>query len=243
MGSIWQSAVMRNTERRNGDDWHNATITARPVILFKTDGSDLPQAALVRQILRSKLIRLREFTPQYLVPGTSEHRLMEASTTPEDRATLRAISLIRYAHTSGADANTTSKALYEAARALVPDYPANESAFSEFQRGKVPERLYAGLLTQGMKGTKLVMWTTKQGEIVPALLCGSLRSALFVASAYRAVTACANCHRLFALDSARIDGSASEKYCSAACGQRFRQKMYRLRTANRKKKSKRGRRK
>jgi hypothetical protein len=197
---------------------HNATITGTPVILFRTESMAGERATLVREILGSKLVRLRKLTPEYLTPGTPEHSFMEAATTEQDRATLKAVSLLRYAH--GDESETAASALRAAAEILLPGHPG--------QKEIVKPSLYASLLTREMAGAKLVMWTSKQREIIPAVMCPSLKVALFVASAYRTVASCANCHKLFGLEGTRADGSASEKYCTQACGQRFRQRMYRL---------------
>jgi hypothetical protein len=209
------------TKQHNDVDGHNATITPAPVILFRGETQTGERAALVRTVLGSKLVRVRKFTPEYLIPGTTEHKWMESATTESDRATLKAISLLRYAH-NAPDSDTTSKALRDAAQILLPDHPAR----SEY----VTSKLYASLLTRGMNGAKVTMWTSPAGATVPAIMCPNMRVALFVAAAFRAMAACANCQKLFALDAERLDGSASEKYCTASCGQRFRQKMYRLRT-------------
>src|SRR5260221_10369384 len=98
-------------------------------------------------------------------------------------------------------------ALSEAAEILLPGHPGRKEI--------VKPSLYASLLTRGMEGVKLVMWTTQAGEIVPAVICPNAKAALFVAAAFKAAAACANCHKLFALDAPRVDGSSSEKYCTA----------------------------
>jgi hypothetical protein len=212
--------VMRKPKQSNEIEQHNVTITPSPVILLFNAGAQAgAHAEFLGEILGAKLVRVRRFTPEYLVPGTPEHRQMEAATTEADRATLRAISLLRYAD-SESESDTTAKALRDAAMILLPGHPARE----EF----VTSKLYSSLLTRGMNGAKLVMWRSSEGT-VPAILCPSLKVAMFVASAFKAIAACSNCQKLFALDAERLDGSASEKYCSVACGMRFRQRMYRLR--------------
>jgi hypothetical protein len=212
---------VNKTEQHNQEGDHNGSITPAPVILFRAETQTGERAEMVRAVFGSKLMRVRRFTPEYLIPGTTEHKWMESATTESDRATLKAISLLRYAH-NAPDGDTTAKALRDAAQILLPDHPAR----AEY----VTSKLYASLLTQGMNGAKVIMWTSPERETVPAIMCPSLRVALFVAAAFRAMAACANCQKLFALDAERLDGSASEKYCTASCGQRFRQRMYRLRT-------------
>jgi hypothetical protein len=195
-------------KEHNETKLHNATITARPLILFKTPMGSLSPGAFLQR---------RELTPEYFLPGTDEHKFMEVVTTEQDRNTLRAISLLRYAHEAGPDSATMAKALADAARILIPNAPVGD-----YQKLGLAD-LYSSLLTKGMTGSTLVM-----AHNVPAVLCPDLKAALYVASAYRSVAACANCRKLFALDAERVDGSASEKYCTASCGQKFRQRMYRL---------------
>ena len=55
-----------------------------------------------------------------------------------------------------------------------------------------------------------------------------MKTAMFAFAAFHGAAACPNCGELFALDSRRVDGSKGERYCTAACGQRYRQKVYRL---------------
>jgi hypothetical protein len=221
---------MRRRAQDNENSDHNATITHNitclPMILLyeqRAPGSE--HAKLVREILRAEVVYAKKFTTQYLIPGTREYKSMETATTEKDRATVRAISLLRYA--ASAENPAAAKALRDAAQILLPDHPGRGAI--------VKPPLYVALLKQEMKRAWSTMWI-EGGEAVPALVCPDLRCALFVASAYKAVDTCPNCHRLFAVDSTRIDGSLSTKYCKAVCGQRFRQKMYRLKLKKSKRK-------
>lgn len=211
---------MVKTKQHNAVGHHNGDITRPVIIIFYAEPKTGEHAEMVREVLGAKLMRVRRFNPQYLVLATVEHNYMESVTTPNDRDTLKAISLLRYAHTSE-DGETTAKALRDAAQILLPNHPARAEL--------VKPELYISLLNRGMHGAKLVMWTSPQSQTIPAVMCPSLRVALFVATAYKAVAACANCQKLFALDAERLDGSYSERYCTASCGQKFRQRMYRLR--------------
>ena len=74
----------------------------------------------------------------------------------------------------------------------------------------------------------MVMWRTTQKQFLPAIYCPNARTASFLAVSYRGFgPACVNCFRIFSPDAPSIDESVSEKYCTAACGQRYRQKIYR----------------
>jgi len=214
-----QNRVMGKSKDRSVEGHHNAPITPRPIILFHAEAQAGERAEQVREIFGSKIVRVRKFTPEYLVLGTPEYKWMVAETKEEDRATLKAISLLRYADSAEPN-DTAAKALADAASILLPGHPARKEL--------VTSKLWTSLLTRGMAGAKLVMWTN-EGDTVPAVMCPGLRVALFVASAYRAVAACANCEKLFSLDGKRIDESRTQKFCTVACGQRFRQRMYRLR--------------
>src|SRR5262249_45072897 len=75
----------------------------------------------------------------------------------------------------------------------------------------------------------VVMWRTKSEQFLPAILCPNVRTASFVAAAFRGLAVCPNCLRLFDPYAERIDGSKGDKYCTAACGSRYRQRLYRRR--------------
>lgn len=105
--------------------------------------------------------------------------------------------------------------------------PIIKSMFVSAKEPRKAAAIYAQYLTDEMRGARLMV---HRGTFVPVIRCRDMKTAMFVFGAFRGVETCLNCHKLFAVDAARPDGSAtSEKYCTAACGQRYRQKMYRRR--------------
>ncbi len=178
----------------------NAAITPRPSILFKTDSPDRAHAEFVRDFFGSKLMRVREFTAEYLFPGTAEHKAMEAGTTEDDRATLKAISLLRYAHGTGEN-SISRKALSDAAQILLPHHPGREAM--------VKPSLYASLLTREMARAKLVMRACQGRRVLARDLVSRPEVRRIVASAYRRISVCANCTKLFALDAERAEAPRS----------------------------------
>src|SRR5262249_53001489 len=89
---------------------------------------------------------------------------------------------------------------------------------------------YGGLLREKVRKARIVL-----GGFVPAIFCPNLTVAMFVFASYRRIAVCLNCLNVFLLDLPLVDGSSSEKYCSAACGGRYRQKTYRVRVSTSKK--------
>lgn len=201
---------------------HNATITAmlRILILGKRAKEDSEQAQMLRKVFRAEPPResAKEFTRVYMTPGTREHKEFEATISKEDRSILSALALLRRAQAMKSPA---AKDLADAASLLLGWRPP-QWAISPVARQEGAAWWYRTLLNERMKKTRLVMARAK-GGFAPAVLCDDLRTAAFVFAAYRGVEACAACHRLFAPDPER-----GEKYCSDACGQNFRQKLYRL---------------
>jgi hypothetical protein len=156
----------------------------------------------------------------------------------KDRARLRALSLLRYAHaTFNRDAITAKKAISDAAELLIDDDKELQSVFSAGNPREVAKWFYPAFFTREIKGAQVVMWRTKQEQFLPAIYCPNTTIAAFTSVSYRGLAACLNCYRVFSPDSPSIDTSVSEKYCTAACGQRYRQKIYRLREKARVKKS------
>ena len=90
--------------------------------------------------------------------------------------------------------------------------------------GSSPRGFTLQLLRRAMKGARLVVVQSKQGEFLPAILCDSIRTAAFVSAAYRGVGACCICRKLFAIDPLREE----KPYCPK-CAQPFWQRQYRNR--------------
>jgi len=174
------------------------------------------------------LARLTEFTSAYATPGTPKYSEMVQSTTERDRNRLRALRLLRYVH-AGHDDMAAKKALSDAGQILFDD-PQFQSVFVGAKSPREAARvLYPGYFTDEIKGARLAIHRTKHGEFIPVVRCPNMTTAMFVFAAFHGIETCLNCQKLFAVDAARPDGSSSERYCTAACGQRYRQKLYRLR--------------
>jgi len=207
---------MRNSDSDNATNQHNETITARPRIFFPSKSGEW--------VLHGHLVA--EFTAAHATPGSPEYKELEKGTTEFDRNRLRGLRLLRYVDVKN-DETAVRKALNDAGQ-LLHNLPESMAAGLE-----VPKRLagilYCGYLTSGMKAARLGIIRNNHGEFIPVVGCPDIKTALFVFAAYRGVEACMNCQKLFAVDSARPDGSSSDRYCTAACGQRYRQKLYRLR--------------
>ena len=147
--------------------------------------------------------------------------------------------MIRCAYT--ADDPISRKNLIDATRLLMPDYPGDADAFyAGANLKKIARDTYPGLLSQYIGKARLII---SRRDFVPVILCPNLSVAMFVFAAYRGIAICLNCQKLFALDLPRVDGSTGERYCTAACGQRYRQKVYRLNVKARSKPKRKGRRK
>ena len=90
------------------------------------------------------------------------------------------------------------------------------------------KRLYPLVFSKAMERAKVRMWC-KDGEWLPVIWCPNMKTAMYAYAAFNGVETCLNCQKLFCLDVPRVDDSRSEKYCTVACGQRFRQRIYRKR--------------
>lgn len=218
------TAAMRN---RGVIHEHNVTITASPriLVLGERPDKDSEQSRKFRRVFRAELPRKspKEFTRAYMTPGTPEHKEFEAAISKKDRAVLSAIALLRRAQAMKLPA---AKDMADAASLLL-DWRPPEWAISPVNRREGAAWHYRTLLTDGMKKTRLVM-ARARGGFAPAVLCPDLRTAAFVFAAYRGVEVCAACQELFAPDPER-----GGKYCSEACGQNYRQKLYRLKLKQR----------
>jgi hypothetical protein len=96
------------------------------------------------------------------------------------------------------------------------------------QGREAARRLYPSFFSKAIKRSRLRMWC-KDGEWMPVIWCPNLTTAMFTHAAFNRVETCLNCQKLFCLDVPRVDDSRSEKYCTVACGQRFRHRIYRKR--------------
>jgi hypothetical protein len=202
----------------NEETFHNAGITARLRIFFPAKAGE--KAEWVAGF------RVREFTAKHVTPGCAEYKELQESTTECDRERLRGLRLLRYVNV-GSDEIGTRKNLADAGR-LLDDLPKSMLGDAKDPKS-VAQVLYSMYLTGEMKEARLVIYRTKRGEFTPVLRCPNMKTAFYAFAAFRGVEACLNCQKLFAVDAAKADGSTSERYCTAACGQRYRQKIYRLR--------------
>jgi hypothetical protein len=246
---------MRKTERDNAASDHNATITSRPAILIPATGDDNDGlviqmgttgpsfvAANIRQDGAplpgyvdwglDPLESVREFTSAFMRVGAPEHAVMEANTTKKERASLHGLLRLRATRATlpvPLDTKAAQKALSDATKLLISDPRLQPT----FQAGRLPdlaEWFYPAFFNRELKGARLVLWLTKQKQFAPAIFCPTMKAAMFAFAAFRGVAACPNCGDLFTLDTERPDKSRGERYCTAACGQRYRQKMYRKRS-------------
>jgi hypothetical protein len=167
--------------------------------------------------------RVREFTSGYLGPRYKE--LLE-ETTEHDRVRLKAIRLLRHAY-FGEDKTAALTILDQAGNLLFND-PNTWRNHVRGQGREAARRLYPLFFSKAMKRCKLRMWC-KDGEWAPVIWCPNMTTAMFTYAAFDGVETCLNCQKLFCLDAPRVDDSRSEKYCTVACGQRFRQRIYRKR--------------
>jgi hypothetical protein len=150
---------------------------------------------------------------------------------------LKGLVILRCAYL--ADDPIGKKQFAEATKLVIRDYPGDAEEFARAIRDvrEPARRAYRTLLEGKIKPARIVILP----DFTPALRCPSLSVAMFAFAAYRGVVVCPNCQKLFAVDSERVDGSASERYCTVACGSRYRQKVYRL-NAKREKRKRKGKR-
>jgi hypothetical protein len=243
---------MRNMKHDNDSRRHNDTITPRPAILIPAAGKDnngwiFEMGKGGPQIIEADWSPLpayaewgldpprtvTEFTGTYMRVGTTEHAAMESNVTAKDRETLHGLLKLRAASETAPKA--ARRELEDAAKKLIPDARLRAT----FQAGNLPdvvEWFYPAFFNRELKGARLVLWLTKQKKFLPAIFCPTMKAAMFAFAAFRGAAACRNCGALFTLDAERPDKSKSERYCTAACGQRYRQKTYRKRSDERKRK-------
>jgi hypothetical protein len=170
-----------------------------------------------------QVAHLREFTGVFFELGTPQHREFEAEVSESDRKMLRSLTLMRCA--SAANDPIARKNLQEVTRLLWPEYPGDSREYYRVNDPrKIARRLYPAFLKEKLRHARLSV----SGKFTPEIVCPDIATAAFAFAAYRGISVCLNCLKLFAMDSPRADDSNSEKYCTAACGQRYRQKVYRL---------------
>jgi hypothetical protein len=229
----------------NGGPHHNAGITARTAILLPTTGQQ--NDGLVIQMGRTgphflapmpgfvewglePFESVREFTAAFMRVGSPEHTEMEASTTRKDRETYKALLQLRSTHATfpiRLDEKAARRELSSAGSKLIED-PRIQATFGGGEIRRIAAWFYPAFFNRELARTRLVLWLTKQNQFVPAILCPDMKTAMFAFAAFGHIAACPNCGNLFALDSGRVDGSKGERYCKAVCGERYRQKVYRL---------------
>jgi len=244
--------VMRNGKLGNGTQRHNAPITAKPRIVIPANGqendgfvlrmssagprrvpADLEGKKFFAEWGIEQFEAVQEFTPAAVFGASTE----------KGSAMLKALSLMQYAHgVFDSDAVAARKAISDAAELLIDDTEL-QGVFSTGSPREVANWFYPAFFTREIRGAQLVMWRTKQEQFLPAIYCPNIKTASFVAVAYRGLAACLNCYRVFSPGSISVDDSSSEKYCTVACGQRNRQKIYRLKVKQRSRSKKTARRK
>ena len=225
---------------------HNAGITrlARPRILFPADDFSDWVAKFERPGRKDRgkpfdtdiLIHLcmttegdwpvREFNHEYWL---SRRKELEKGTSESDRTRLRALRLLRYAF-FGEEEESSLAILDEALNLLSKDTKLEWIKHVKGHGRDAAQRLYPLYFAKAMKRAEVRMWC-QNGEWMPIIWCPDMTTAMFTFAAFNGVETCLNCQKLFCLDVPRADDSRSEKYCTVACGQRFRQRIYRKKQA------------
>lgn len=240
---------MVNSESDNDHTRHNERITPRPAILIPATG--VGNDGQIRQMGKSgprfvaasfplagkddlpgyadwglePIEYVREFNGRYLSLNSVERRELETQTTKADRDTLHGLLRLR---ATTVDPRSSQENL-SAATSLLIQNTRLQAAFRTGQVPQVAEWFFPAFFNRELKDVRLVLWLTKRQQFVPAIWCPTMKAAMFAFAAFRRVAACRHCGGLFTLDTARIDGSGGETYCAAVCGQRYRQRQYRLR--------------
>ncbi|MGA8150347.1 MAG: hypothetical protein WB952_05315 [Terriglobales bacterium] len=235
----------------NSRSGHNATITAYPPILFPATGQ-ARDGVVIQQWEEPKVLdysragdgtgptyadwgleppqNVREFTPAFLMRGSPEHQAMEATISITDRERVRALYFVKTA--------TKGKGFDKAAPLLIKP-KVLQTAFAAMPP-EAKNWFYPPFFTREMKRARVVMWLRNDQQFLPAIYVPNMTVAFFVAAAFRRVVACPACGVLFVPEAERLDGSRSEKYHTVACGQRYRQKQFRIRHKLKAKKGKQG---
>lgn len=223
------------------EPYHNAPITRsyRPRILFPADdfsqwidkhlkGRD-GKVADIDVCLHMFLTvdaewPIREFNDEYFYARKNE---LDKHTSKSDRNRLQALRLLRHAFFGDdIDENKTLELLDKAGKMLAEDTKLKWQERIRDQGRDAARGLYPIYFSKAIKNARLLMWC-RSGEWMPVVWCPDMTTAMFVYAAFNGVETCLNCQKVFCRDSPRVDGSRSEKYCTIACGQRFRQRLYR----------------
>jgi hypothetical protein len=238
--------------RSNGLD-HNAPITqtARPRIFFPAKDPTPPpwkkhpvisvfgeefdmdlyaslDSALVAGHALFTPIRVREFTSDFWeLP--SRIKELEKETSEPDRRRIRALCMLRRAYYYFGEDEDSAREILKKVEELCAfrEELSNEPAYTS-NRGRV-RILYPLMFGKALKHARVRMWPTDSGGFLPVIWCDNMTTAMFAYAAFKGVDTCQNCAKLFCTDLPRVDDSRSEKYCPVACGQRFRQRIYRKR--------------
>ena len=242
---------MVNRQHDNELHRHNVPITARPPILIPAtgqanDGLIIQMGATGPKVLDfgrqggsglayaewglDPFRTVKEFTSAYMQPGSLEHAEMETNIKDKDWTTLKqGLVSLYYSHgTFPKNMKEAKRELSKASQRLFAD-PRLRATFAGGQLPQVTAWFFPAFFNREMRRARFVLWLTKKNLVIPAIYCPTLKTAFFVAAAFRGIVVCPNCGELFAPDTERTDKTGSEKYCKAACGQRYRQKLYRQR--------------
>jgi len=173
-------------------------------------------------------VRIREFTSDF---GELPTRIkeLEKETSELDRNRIKALCMLRRAYYYfGADEDSAREILKEVEElGVFREELSNEPSYKS-NRSRV-RILYPLMFGEALKHARVRMWPTDSGEFLPVIWCDNMTTAMFAYAAFRGVDTCQNCAKLFYTDLPRVDDSRVEKYCTVACGQRFRQRMHRRR--------------
>jgi hypothetical protein len=224
--------------QRNDTSVHNATITrARPYLLIPATKEDhngfavRMSAAGPRRVPAD--IEGTKFYADWGLEGWQPVKEFEVGFLKEkkDQNTLRGLVLLRGAHEESSKNRAAAEdALARAAELLVGD-PLLQPVFRSGKPRDVAGTFYPAFFSREMRNAQVVIWRTGAEEFLPAILCDDARTASFVAAAFRGLAVCPNCLKLFDPYGERVDGSSGDKYCTAVCGSRYRQKLYRQRVS------------
>lgn len=240
---------MVNRKRSNLQKRHNETIThepdvGRPLILIPTTHEDAEGFALLmseegprrvpadvegKKFFAAWGIEMWQPVKKFTVVALSEQR---------DVDRFRGLASLRRAIEESAP-DRAREALESAAKLLIDD-ALLRPVFRRADPRKAAAIFYPAFFSGEMRGTSVVLWRTNAGEFLPGILCPSARTAAFVAAAFRVLSVCPNCHKIFDPYGEHPDGSRGHVYCTIACGSRYRQKMYRQKMTKPKKSTKRG---
>jgi hypothetical protein len=170
--------------------------------------------------------KAREFTSDYWNSPVLFKEL-EKETSKSDRDHIVALRHLRHAYIVD-DEDAAREVLYKVGELCsFPDVLTNEPSWSS-NRARVRE-VYPLILGSALQNARIRIWPATNGGFAPVIWCPDMTTAMYTYAAFNGVESCQNCAKLFCTDMPRIDGSRSERYCTVACGERFRQRLYRKR--------------